>query len=416
MRKAVLRITEWIHASLILALILPAFYCLAAEQPDPNGNSLYVRCLLIALPVVACDFAIRRCRGLSAYLCVCAGILAVTASLGRLASGALHGSSLPWVYMLTLVCETLFVMINRISQRTHHEKSDDPSPDTAQDDRRTGAGHLYYDSLTSPSFAVLLYFAAVYAFALNLYNPAVCNAALVSAVIYTVNTMLYQYISGTEEYLALNRRTGNIPSRRIYGIGTGMLAIFLLLFIIVILPPMLTTASRHYRDIRKSMAMIEFDYEEYMRESGPDLIPADPAQMMTEQYGEPPEPPAWLLALFKVLEVIVFAVFAAMLIKVIYDVFRTFRETADDNGDLVEELEDTGEGFRIKKVRLAPHKLSERERIRKEYRRFIRRYRKERPARHESPTEIEKQAGIYDNAECRELHNIYEKARYRQEI
>lgn len=420
MRKAILKTTEWVHATLILALILPAVYCLGAGQPDLIGGGLYMKCLVIAFPVAATDFAVRNCKGLSSYLTVCALILAGTAVLAGSAAAPLRGSSLFWIYMLVITCETLFIIINRISERMHDGEPEAPVPDGgAPDDRNTGAEavrRLYYESLTTPSFAVLLYFAAVYAFALNLNNPAACNAALFSAVIYTVNAILHRYISETEAYLALNRRTCNIPSKRIYGIGFCMLAIFLLLFIIVTLPSVFTTGRRHYRDIRKSAAFIEFDYEEFMKETPNDPVMNDPAQLLAEQYGEPGEPPVWLTTLFSIMATIAFAVFAAMLIKIVYDTFRAFREAADDNGDIVEELESGDEVFKIRKIKIAPRKLSERERIRKEYRRFIRRYRKERPALHESPTEIEKQAGIYDNAECRELHNIYEKARYRQEI
>ena len=301
-------------------------------------------------------------------------------------------------------------MISRMSERLHRE-SDKDNPQLPDPTWRPSL-----DSLRTPSFVVLFYFFAAYALAVNLNNPAVCNAALFSAAVYTVITVLHQYISETEDYLSLNKRTCNIPSKRIYGIGTGMLAIFLLLFIIVILPALFTISNRYYRDIRKSAALINTDYSEPVQENEQEYESQEPMmEMLIAQNGEPGPPPAWMLTLLNVLEVAVFTFLATLIIKAVYDTFRTFRETADENGDIVEELEDTNEGIKIKKIRVSHRKLSERERIRKEYRKFIRRYRKERPARHESPTEIERNAGIAEDEECKEIHKHYELARYRQE-
>lgn len=80
----------------------------------------------------------------------------------------------------------------------------------------------------------------------------------------------------------------------------------------------------------------------------------------------------------------------------------------------MEELEDTEEVRKIK-LPVRRHKLSERERIRKEYRKTIRHYRKDRPAACESPIEIETNAGIVDREEIQELHKNYEAARYGRE-
>ena len=399
------------HVSLILAIITPLLYSFVAQQPDIIGQNLYVKCLVIILPVVATDFAISRCEGLFSYLILCALISAATAALSWTVAGALHQSFLLWVYMVVIMFETLFLIISRMSERLQRE-SDEDDPDRAD-----SAWHSSLESLRSPSFAVLLYFLAVYAAAVNLNNPAVCNAALFSASVYTVITVLHQYICETENYLVLNKRTGNIPSKRIYGIGTGMLAIFLLLFMVAILPALLTVSNRHYRDIRKSTTYFNIDYTELIEESEMQRAAQDPMmEMLIEQYGEPEPAPPWLNILFYILEAIVFIVLIAALIKVIYDTFRAFRKTADDNGDIVEELEETGEGIKMKRIHLSRHKLSERERIRRAYRRFIRRHRKERPAHYESPTEIEKNAGIAESEECKNLHRQYELARYGQEV
>lgn len=411
MRKFVKKAAEWIHASLILAIVLPMFYALGAEQPDIIGQTLFLKCLVIILPIIATDFAVNRCKGLLIYLVASAMIFAATAAIGWSVAGSLHQSPILWGYMIILLIETVFVIINRMAERLNQKKDADTSKGEDPSWRPS------FNGLRAPSFVVLIFFLAVYALALNLNNPAVCNAALFSAALYTVITFLYQYVSETENYLSLNKRTCNIPSKRIYGIGNGMLAIFMLLFILVILPALFTISNRHYRDLRKSTALIEFDFTELEEKKEPEYAGEDPFQALIEQYGEPAPTPEWLIILSYILEAVVFIALIGALVKIIYDTFRAFREAADENGDIVEELEEAvDKTVRIKKTPVIRRKLSERERIRREYRKFIRRYRKERPERHESPTEIEKNAGIAGSEECKVLHEQYELARYGQEM
>lgn len=55
---------------------------------------------------------------------------------------------------------------------------------------------------------------------------------------------------------------------------------------------------------------------------------------------------------------------------------------------------------------------SEVERIRRRYRKMIRKHRKDRPAPYESPAEIEACAGLSDDEEMQRLHVEYEAVRY----
>lgn len=407
MRQLIKKTAEYVHVVLILALILPVIYSLGAEQPDTIGPGLYAKSLIIVLPIIATDLAVKQCKGLLSYLIVSVMIFAATSALGWIAAASLRQSPIFWAYIIVIIAETIFLIFNRLVERLHRKqdkeasKGEDPS------------WRPHFEGLRSPSFYVLIYFGAIYMIAVNLNNPVVCNAALFSAAVYTLITLLYQYICETETYLSLNKRTCNIPSKRIYGIGTGMMAIFLLLFIIVLLPAFFTISSRHYRDLRESLALIEFDYTELLQESGMTHPGGDPMAPFFEEYGEQRPTPAWLITLSYVIEVVTIVLLVAVLIKFIYNTFHAFREAADENGDIVEELEETpNEAVNIKKAPVSRRKLSERERIRREYRRYIRRYRKDPPARYESPIEIERNAGIAESEEGKEHHRKYELARY----
>lgn len=410
MRKIIRKTVGWIHATLIMTIITPLLYSFGVKGPDATLQNLYFKCLVIVLPIVATDFAVRKCKGLLTYLAISTFVLAVTVSIGWLLTVSLRPNLIFWVYMAVLFGETIYVIVIRISDRVRKKREAYTLEGTNPTWQPT------FDSLSTPNFSTLIYFVSVYLIAVNLNNSAVCNAALFSAIIYTLITFLYHHICETEKYIALNKTACNIPSKRIYGIGNGMMAIFLLLFVIMILPALFTISNRHYRDLRDTSIPINIDYAQIMEEY--EMQNADPGtmEMLMEQLGEPKPIPEWINTLFNMVATAVFLFLVGSLIKFIYNTFRTFRGINDENGDVVEELQEIDEGVKIRKTHVNSRKLPERERIRREYRRFIRKYRKERPARYESPTEIEQNAGVAENEKAKELHKEYELARYGREI
>lgn len=409
MRKLIKKTASWIHASLILALIIPFLYALGAERQDTIGQFLYPKCLVILFPVVVTDLAASKCKSLFSYLILCALTFAATGALGWTVAGSLRQSILLWGYIGLLLCETIFVIINRLTERLHKKKKEDSFKGLDPYWRPT------YDILREPSFLVLIYFGVVYTAALNLDNPSVCNAALFSAALYVPVTFLYQYICETENYLSLNKRTCNLPSKRIYGIGSSMLAVFLLLLLLVMLPSFLTISIRRYHDIRKWGVNIEIDYTEWMPENHPENTGEDPMAALMAEYGDPGPTPEWLIFLSYIMEALIFLFLTAALLRRILFTFRTFRDANDENGDVVEDLQEaTEEHTKIRKPGTR-RQMSPRELIRKEYRKTIRRHRKDRPAAYESPTEIEMIAGIAHSKTGQELHRNYETARYGRE-
>ena len=269
----------------------------------------------------------------------------------------------------------------------------------------------FYDILNEPAFPVLFYFGAVYVLAVNFNSSSVCNAALFSAVLYAVIAFLYNYVHETDHYLALNKRTCSLPSRRIYGIGSGMLAIYLAILMILTLPSLFTIANRHYRDLRELKSDVTIEYTEMMPEPVEAPTGEDPMAALMEEYADVKPAPWWLDYIFYGITIVIFAALALALIKKVYAVFQDFRAVNDENGDIVEELQDTNDVINIT-APVRRRKLSERERIRLEYRKVIRRHRKDRPAVYESPAEIEQNAGIAQTENGMALHVKYETARY----
>ena len=406
MRKLIITSAGWIHTSLILAIIIPFIYALCVEDQSAVGSHLYLKCLIILLPIVVTDLAADRCRTLLSYLFLCALLFAATGTLAWILAGALHGSLLFWGYFLLLLGETLFVIINRLTARLQKKKEMEAAMAADPTFRP------FYDILKEPSFPVLIYFGAIYLLAASFDSPSVCNAALFSVILYTVITFLYQYVSETERYLFLNKRTCNLPSKRIYGIGSGTLAIYLLLLMVLILPSLFTISLRHYHDLRELTSDIQIEYPEVMPENDTENTGEDPMAALLAEYGDATPAPWWLDYIFYLVSTVVFVFLAIMLIKKVYAIFQDFRTANDENGDIVEELQDTSEDIRKIKTPAGRRRLSERDQIRKEYRKTIRRHRKDQPAVYESPAEIEENAKIAGTEDGIALHARYELARY----
>lgn len=405
MRKLIKTTAGWIHTTLVLAIIIPLLYTLCVKDQTLVGPYLYLKCLVILFPVVITDLAADKCRNLLSYLFLSALTLAATGAMGWALAGSLHNSLLLLGYMLFLLGETLFVIANRLTARLQKKKEQEAALESDPSFRP------FYDILKEPAFPVLFYFGAVYVLAVNFNSSSVCNAALFSAVLYAVIAFLYNYVHETDHYLALNKRTCSLPSRRIYSIGSGMLAIYLAILMILTLPSLFTIANRHYRDLRELKSDVTIEYTEMMPEPVEAPTGEDPMAALMEEYADVKPAPWWLDYIFYGITIVIFVVLALALIKKVYAVFQDFRAVNDENGDIVEELQDTNDVVNIT-APVRRRKLSERERIRREYRKVIRRHRKDRPAVYESPAEIEQNAGIAQTDNGIALHVKYETARY----
>ncbi len=405
MRKLIKTTAGWIHTTLVLAIIIPLLYALCVKDQTLVGPYLYLKCLVILFPVVITDLAADKCRNLLSYLFLSALTLAATGAMGWALAGSLHNGLLLLGYMLLLLGETLFVIANRLTARLQKKKEQEAALESDPSFRP------FYDILKEPAFPVLFYFGAVYVLAVNFNSSSVCNAALFSAVLYAVIAFLYNYVHETDHYLALNKRTCSLPSRRIYGIGSGMLAIYLAILMILTLPSLFTIANRHYRDLRELKSDVTIEYTEMMPEPVEAPTGEDPMAALMEEYADVKPTPWWLDYIFYGITIVIFVALALALIKKVYAVFQDFRAVNDENGDIVEELQDTNDVINIT-APVRRRKLSERERIRLEYRKVIRRHRKDRPAVYESPAEIEQNAGIAQTENGMALHVKYETARY----
>lgn len=399
-----MRMLTYLHATLIAMLVLPLLYALAELRDADGEGMLYLKCLLIFIPIVVTEIAVRRLKNLGIYVLSC---LAVTVTVWGVIR--LFFSDSGTLYPIVMTAESLFVSLFRFQERlrlARQEKEDDLYAAPA------------VSLINQPSPGFLWYFAVMYALGIIFNSKALCDIAFWNAAIYFFIALAYTYITATNHYLGLNKWTKSIPRKRLYAISAAMAGLFAVLVLIAMLPSFFLAGQRRYTDIRTWSDNMEFVEYQPMGspQTGGDGYAGDDWIMMLNDGEAPPEPSkvwtylGWIVAAASIAFMVYWAV------KMLRQVFGEFRDSYDENGDKVEELDDDPlqkeERIGLRRSMKAD---SEAERIRRTYRRTIRKHRKEIPASYESPSELEKNAGLFEDEDMKLLHVQYENVRYGQD-
>ena len=407
MRTKIKRCLEWIHVLMILSMITPLIY-MGVMQRDPQLlYQVYFSSYILAIPVIGSMIASRKCRRFWVYLCFVICFFFVT-KIGAQIIGNLFPDKLASnIYQVcmnviaVLVAVVAYIMrIYRSNRKRAREISD--------------ASFIESMEVDKPNTKAALLFVAFYLYALNLDCPQVCDLALYSSLLYLLFAVVYEYIKKTEDYLRLNEdacQVRNIPVRRIYGIGKAFLVVLLGLLMLTVIPAILTINNRSYNDIRKSepskKGIIEYEFSVQpmmeIPEFDTDMVPVD----------DELSPMAVLIVDIFIYGTLIFAVLlcAYALFLGLRKMLRRFEQASVDEEDVVESLDYMDEGEKIG-IRRRAWIRTEEDKMRRRYRKFIRRHRKDRPAKYETPTEIETAAGVAETVEGKELHKQYELARY----
>lgn len=410
MRRYIKASAKYVHTILLLAIITPTIYALAVEAEDYNGRMLYLLGLLAAIPVLITGITIKKCKSLFLYLLVSVVSAVVTLELAVWSGKAVLGN-LVWGYVFFLAAEIFWVILENFLERVSIDK-DAKEGDTYAPDWKPRQGVF-----EKPRYGVLALFVASYLVGLGFSNPALCNQALGSVVLYLFLTVVYSYVERTEEYLELHKRVCNLPSKRIYGIGGGMLAAALAVIALFVLGAAFTGKYRQYTDLRDLELLSEISVEQFLPEetvqtgAGGDMM-----EMLQEEAQEAEPLPYWVEMIFRILTGIILLGFLVGVLQAIRMIFKQFRENYEENGDIVEELKENEEKEeRLVKKKREPYFRSRREQVRYQYRRFIRKHRKEKPGAYETPYEIETLAEVAESEEGKIMHRMYEEARYGRE-
>ena len=128
-------------------------------------------------------------------------------------------------------------------------------------------------------------------------------------------------------------------------------------------------------------------------------------------YGEPKETPIVIKVIFYAIEILIVVFLLVTAIRYMLHCVTEFSRDVCEEDDKVEMIVKTDVEEQIAKRNFAFRRSNE-NLIRREYRKFIKKHRKDRPAPFETPREMEQAAGVFDTIEGKELHDKYERVRY----
>lgn len=398
----ILRVAGYVHATLFFALMIPLLYTIADLEDPAGAGVLYLKCLLVAIPVIVTERAAKCVKNLVVYLLICVGLM----SCIWFAAGLSNASGAYVVcYCIGMTAETFAISLKRLRGRlkeSAHRKASEPFAPKEE------------EFLDTPLLPLVWYFVVIYLFGIFLNAKPLCDMAFYSAAVYLFLALFCTYFRATGAYLEMNKRTKGIPKRRLYGVSFSMLMLFCAFLLVSILPSALLADQRSYTDIRHWFDDVDFVSYEYESSSGFEGV-ASGGMGMLELItdGEPaPEPSKLMNGIFWIIGSVCILGLVYGILQFIRQLFRDFRDSHDENGDRIEALEEQDKaGTVIVPVR-ARSAESDAEKIRRRYRKTIRRHRKEMPAPHEAPAEIEEQAGLRDDEQMQQLHRDYEKVRY----
>lgn len=381
---------SWIYDVLLsggLYLVLASFLQLGVKEA-----LLYLAGVLwLFVPLSLSWFFIRRIRSVILYAAASTAVTAVSVVLMR-----------DWKDLLTVVSTAMIFFVRALPRLSG---GDDPE-ELVQ--RRTGQIPTVLDR---PHPLRMLVTVGCYIFVIAMQSYELLTPVFVLLVCEVPVCFLYRWMDREEDYLAANRRVANVPVRSVKHMGHMVLLISMFVIAACILPAALYGEEPLKELLRPREHTVQIDPEELeteepMQMGGGSMLPME---LMEESY----EPPAWLQTLWNLL---FYGIFAACVFMFSILLYRSFRRMArsfsqgvgEDEVILIEDEEPADYAGRIMGGRARRRAVGQK--IRREYRRIVKRRLKEQPKGWETPTELEHAAGLADMDP--RVHELYEKARY----
>ena len=228
---------------------------------------------------------------------------------------------------------------------------------------------------------------------------------------------IYRFVDGFYDFLKEHSHYANLPVRTMEKVVRIIFAIACVILLAFTLP------SLFYG--KEPLSTLNFEPKQASQEWAPEPESFSPENGMPDWLealsgeDEPKEPPKWLVLLSQVLFYLICTGAVAAILVIIYRACRKagkfFASGTEDEICFIEKgFNDQGK--ELKKQRFPWFKeTSANMRIRKYYKKYLRKGLKQRPAGSETPHELEALAGFSKNGSRSLLHNCYEKARYSKE-
>ncbi len=402
-----MRVLSCLHPVLLMMPVCPAMYAFYKERRDPALWPMYAAGAFLLLAAFSMRLAALRLSSLPAYLAAGAASLLCAAGLAWGMGGRYFGGNLRLAFMTAFIAGGIWMMAGSASirMREKRRKKAEEENDISYIETQV--------FLEKPMSFCLGWFGLVYLAGLMVNCPPVCDMGLINGLIYLFVLLVYRDQEAVLRFLAQSSHLVNVPVKKIRRLRKGILLILLLAVGAASLPAVLTAGRRTYRDLRfqefslpvqEPMEMELFDMQPPPGEGWENWLPLEESVW---------EPPWWLEYVGTAFMFLCLGTVFVVLLRSIAGYFIEFSGRPEENADVAVSLkEDSARRLRADRRSWPWHSLSDEERIRRQYRRTIRRYRKSRPSPFETPTQIEARAVFPPDFDSAGFHEEYERARY----
>lgn len=403
-RPLVLNIITWIHSLFLFACVYPFLASLGSCKGAVFWR-MTVSGLLLIIPIVISWLLIQKRINLLQYVLVSVPVIVLTAFLSLFTGGKVC-AVLGLGFSLLVFGQRMHSKIiygNRKQEflDVHHGQQFD-----LQEREMPGF-------LNCPQPYHWVWFTLLYVPGMMLHFTTFLYIMFALFFVDIFLCLGYYYISSLYEYVRQNQRVANFPLKtmqkihRMTGIIGGLLLVLFLL-------PAVLYGREFQPDLTTDRPLVTYDKggQEMPEFSAPEIVDT---QLMEAMNSQKKEPPKWILYLAKMIGYICSVIFAvALTVQMIRGIRRLGKDFSVEEEDEVVFLEsdhtDSVKG--IFRSRGRESFLSASQKVRKRYKKTIKKASKEKPSQTATPAELEKNAGLAEDASMQVLHGLYEKARY----
>lgn len=403
-RPLVLDIITWIHSLFLFACTYPFLASLVSYRGAAFAR-MTCSGLLLFVPIVLSWYLMQKLKYMIQYVLAAIPVILFTVAVSWLAGG-----------LLCAVCAgiaSLAIFWLRMNSKITYGKMKQEFLDVHNNQHFNLQEREIPGMLSCPQAYHWIWFTLLYVFGMLFRLTAFLYIMFAILFVDIFLCLLYHYISALYEYARTNQHVANFPLKtmqkihRMTGIIGGLLLVLFLL-------PAVLYGREFQPDLTTDKPLLSFDevMEEKQQYSAPEIVDT---QLMEAMNSRKKEPPKWILYLAKIIGYIVSAVFiVALTIQMIRGIRGLGRDFSVEEEDEVVFLEPdlTDSVKRIFRSGKRDSFLSANQQIRKRYKKTIKKASKEKPSQTATPAELEKNAGLAEDASMQALHDLYEKARY----
>ena len=400
-KSRTLILLSWMHD----ILLFEGIYVLAIAIWNIRGWEVIfflLNGLFMILPVALSYLVVSKCKNLWLFL-----IFSLVTIWGiHTASGNIVTS---WLTVFVF----LFRFYVKMKQGEIRRKMKEmPNAAGAQEDKATWEVPTLLDAPRIPHCLLLT---VMYLGMLSFGRPELLHLMLGLLAAEFCVCLAYCYLESLEGFVRKNIRVANLPAGTMKKIGNAILLAGIVGLVLFMLPAAIYH-KEPLADIRLKPLNMEGEMADlYQENTEPDYLMEELLRLKSHAK----KTPEWLKLASELLYNFTLLGVILAVIKIIFMAIRKAMETfSDDSNDEIIFLDKGNDSKTEKEGRLRSGKkesfLSADRRIRRLYKKMLRRALKEKPYGNETPTELETKAGLtsYDGEDVKRIHELYEKARY----